>query len=356
MNFEELYALTQGILVPDDEDERQVKWCGDSRLLGLARQTSGAFELFLRGDPLLVRSPLVRRHLRHDTWRDTEEVVFTASRIVLPSEAHYQAVAAFIAEELFRNGLIDSVPRSFAASEPIIEMALRRTALPDETIIGLVGELRMLTILMSLAETPNGRATALEAWRGYQRNARDFVFANASVEVKTTRGSRSVHHINSISQVDPSRSPEGVAVDQLYLLSFGLDLVEPEEDPAGSFTLPSVVDEVLLKLGDSTTPELRNEIQEILLGQVRQYGEASIGYDHDSMSTWPAYSMPFRQRFGRVYDMNDDDVLVLRHAHLAPCEAVLEDSVQFEIDLPDQITGDINPETDLFAFARQITS
>lgn len=354
MKFEELYELTQGIVAPDDAEERRVEWCDESKLLGLARQPSGAFELFLRGDLLPVRSPLVRRHLRHDTWRDADGVDFPASRIAFPAEAHYQAVAAFIAEELFRNGLLDSVARSFAASEPIIEMALRRAALSDEAIIGLIGELRLLAILMSLTETPADRAAALEAWRGYQRDARDFVFANASVEVKATRGNRSVHQISSLGQVDPARSPDGDPTEQLYLVSFGLMAVEPEEDAAGSFTLPSVVDELLLKLGDSTEPDLRNETQEILIDRVRQYGGSSLGYDHDSMSTWPAYSIPFRQRFGRAYDMNDDAVLVLRRAQLAPCEAVREESVRFEVNLPDQVTGDINPETDLLTFARRI--
>jgi hypothetical protein len=354
MKFEQLYELTQTIAVPDDEEQRRVEWCDESKRLGLARQPSGAFELFLRGDPLPVRSPLVHRHLRHDTWCDSDGVTFPASRIAFPAESHYQAVAAFIAEELFRNGLLDSVARSFGASEPIIEMALRRAALSDEVIIGLIGELRLLVLLMSLAETPADRAAALEAWRGYERDARDFVFANASVEVKATRGNRSVHQISSLFQVDPARSPEDDPTEQLYLVSFGLMPVEPEDDAAGSFTLPSVVDELLLKLGDSTESDLRNEAQEILIDRVRQYGGSSLGYDHDSMSTWPAYSIPFRQRFGRAYDMNDDAVLVLRCAQVAPCEAVRMESVRFEVDLPDQVTGDINPTTDLLMFARRI--
>ena len=139
------------------------------------------------------------------------------------------------------------------------------------------------------------------------------------------------------------------------MVSFGLAPVEPGEDAAGSLTLPSIIDALLLKLGDSTTPGLRNEIQEILIERIRQYGGGSLGYDHDSMSNWPAYSVPFRQRFGRAYDMNDDAVLVLRRAQIAPCSAVREESVRFEVALPDQITGDINPETDLFTFVRRVT-
>jgi len=355
MKFETLYDIAQAIVTPDDAEERRIVWCDESKMLGLARQPSGAFELFLKGGPLSVRSPLVRRHLRHDTWRDAEKVDFPASRIAFPAEAHYQAVAAFIAEELFRNGLIDSVARAFAASEAIIEMALRRAALPDEAIIGLIGELRLLAILISVAETPADRAAAMEAWRGYQREARDFVFAAVSVEVKATRSGRSVHHISNLDQVDPLRSPDGNPTEQLYLVSFGLEQAEPEEDAAGSFTLPTVINELLLKLGDSTKPGLRNEIQEILIERVRQYGNSSLGYDHDSMSHWPAYSVPFRQRFGRAYDMNDDAVRVLRRAQLAPCSAVREESVRYEVELPDQITGDINPEADLFSFVRRVT-
>jgi hypothetical protein len=355
MKFEKLYEFTKEIHTAKYAGERHVKWCDDSKLLGYAKQSDGAFELFLRCDKLSAQFPLVRHHLKHDKWRNADDSGgdFSANRIQFPAEDHYQAVAAFIAEELFRNGLVSSVSKSFAASEPIIEMSLRRTALSDDHIIGLIGELRLLLMLLVYAETAISRAEMINSWQGYRNSARDFVFEDTSVEVKTTNGHRSCHHISSISQVDPMRV-DGDPTEQLYLVSLGLR--DPEENSEGSFTLPSVVNDLLDQLKESNSPGKRTESQEILLGRIREYGGSSNGYDHDTMSSLPAYSRAFCHRFERIYDMNDNEVLVLRRQHLDLCDAVQEETVQFEVDLPDQIMGDINPETSLHEFAQKILS
>ncbi len=254
MKFEDLYKLTLDLTSPKSADERCVRWCGNAKQLGVSRQPNEGFELFLRGDALSMRSALVRRHLRHDVWRESNGNEFAATRIAFPADPHFQAVAAFVAEELFRNGLTESVPKAFAASEPILEMALRRTGLSDETIIGLIGELHVLNMLLLLRETPAERAATFEAWRGYQQSAHDFVFANVVIEVKTTRGSRSVHHVHNIGQVDPARAPDGAPLQHIHVISLGLVPLEADESPAGSFTLPSVVNDLLLKFGRSTAP------------------------------------------------------------------------------------------------------
>ena len=353
MKFEELYIITQNIKVPDGPDERSVEWCDSSSCLGLAKQPNGAFELFIRGEPLSVSSPLVRRHLRHDTWRDAAGLEFHANRIAFPEEAHYQAVAAFIAEELFRNGLSSSIAKSFTVSEPIIEMALRRSALSEEVIVGLLGELRLLNVLLSQASSPTERGILIESWRGYRLETRDFVSGSCSVEVKTTRGRNSVHRVSGIRQVDPDRAASGEPEETLYLVSFGLRPLDEGEDLTSAICLPETVDELLRKLGPLTESLPRNEVQEILISRIREYGGSALGYDHDTMRTWPAYTVQYQQGFTRIYDMNDDNVRVLRLKQISPCDAVPPDSVNFEINLPDRVTGDINPELDIIGFARR---
>ena len=189
----------------------------------LPASRAGAFEVFVLGPKLRPRLPLVDRHLKHDTWQLSDGSYFEANRIVLPAEAHYVPTAAFLAEELLRNGIDSSPQPAFALSEPLIEMALRRTALDEDTVLGLLGELRFLELLLRGSDTTEQRANGLEAWEGYQRTSRDFVFNNGTeVEVKVTRGPHSSHQISSIAQVDPRRTAGGEPIEQLYLVSIGV--------------------------------------------------------------------------------------------------------------------------------------
>jgi hypothetical protein len=295
----------------------------------------------------------VRRHLKHDRWkgRDGE---FVASRLVLPAEDHFHPVAAFIAEELIRNGLRESLQRAFTISEPIIEMALRRAALSEEMVVGLIGELRFLNTLLGQAGSPAARGLVLETWGGYRRDARDFAAGDLAVEVKTTRGSRSDHRVSGVRQVDPLRNATDDPVEQLYLLSIGLTPASQDEDPSATVSLPASVDDALRFLGPSSNPDRRTEAQQMLLSRIAEYGNGPLGYDHDVMRSWPAYSITFRQGFIRVYDMNDEGVHVLRMRQLDSCDAVPSASVSFDISLPERIRGDINPELDIVAFARRV--
>jgi hypothetical protein len=87
------------------------------------------------------------------------------------------------------------------------------------------------------------------------------------------------------------------------------------------------------------------------------YGaEGGYGYDHDEMSDWSAYQSRWNLRCFRAYDMSDTAVKVLRRADLLNRTNVVLDSVTFQINLPEQVTGDINPQTDPFAFAEAFKS
>lgn len=177
MNFEELFAITNSTERSTTGGVRHVKWCGKNKILGIARQPDGGFEIFLRGEQLYPESSLVKRHLLYDVWEQKDDERFAASRIALPSDPHYQPVTAFIAEELFRCGLSDepSLPGAFRLSEPIIEMSLRRNSLPENVIVGLIGELFLLKTLLGRSTTELQKAKALESWRGYQMYSLIFV-------------------------------------------------------------------------------------------------------------------------------------------------------------------------------------
>jgi hypothetical protein len=353
MTFEELIGICRRLRMPPHADARFVEWVGQSRVVGFALQPDGAREIFLRGDALRPTSQLVRRHMQWDTWRG-DAGSFEATRVVLPQDEHYRPVAALIVEELFRHGAEEDIPQAFRAVEPILEMALRRLAASDEVILGLIGELRVLGLLLAEASTATGKAAVLESWGGHRRQSRDFVAGRVALEVKTTTRNASVHRISSISQVDPHRDESGQPDEALYLVSVGLTVPEDPGDPTATITLPRTVDDTLLILGPSTAPEARTELQALLLVRVQSYLEG--GYDHDVMRGWPAYQSRYSLAFMRIYDMGDPNVDVMRLADVRRCTAVNENSVAFEIHLPERITGDLNPRVDVLGFARSFVA
>lgn len=353
MSFEQLLRLSIELPVPATDAERDVKWCDDSHVLGLSRQPSGGIELFLSGPLLRCQSPLVRRHLRYEGWARAGEDVFHANRIVFPPEEYYIPATAFLAEELLRQGVSTSLANSFAATEPLIEMMLRRLGLSEDELLGLLGELRFLEVLLASATDMRERAIALDSWRGHERGVRDFYRGDYSVEVKTTVSERSRHHINNVAQVDPRPFDANLGPEQLFLLSIGLrPCIGPSND-ANSFSLPSQVDSILRKLAQPNVAGGQGELQVLFLEKVSSYGTSGgRGYVHDEMKHWGAYSTRWAHSFLRIYDLADPEINVLRREDIRRRSHVVFDSVSFEIDLPEHVSGDLNPQTDPFSLAR----
>ena len=353
-NYESLLLIAQHLPIPSGEDQRAVEWCDQDHVVALARHRDGGFEIFMRCPPLHPVSTFLQRHLEYDRWRAGDRSEFDANRLCLPAEPYYMPVATFLVEELLRNGASADPGHAFAASEPLIEMALRRAALEEETVLGLLGELRMLELLLRCARTPQQTATALESWRGYERASRDFSFgSNLALEIKVTRGPRSAHHISNISQVDTRRTAGSAPTEHLYLISIGL---RPPSTPdnAQGMSLATQVNAVLGLLGPSQLAGSRNELQELFLARAARYGAGlRRGYIHDEMSSWAAYRTSWEIRFERAYDMNVDAMKVLRVADVEPREFVPPESVTFIVELPDSVDGDSNPKTDLAAFSSE---
>jgi hypothetical protein len=352
-SFETVLEIVRGIAAPAQNEERSVRWIAGKQL-GVARDHTGAYELFLPGSELAPASLLVAHHLHFDEWQDSNETRFRANRLVLPNELHFVPVAAFLVEELLRNGLVaDGLLPAFARSEPLIEMALRRVALSEQVLVGLIGELRLLALLLDVAPSPEVRGRTIEAWRGYERATYDFVFPDVVVEVKTTVGGTSQHEIQGVRQVDAPRGTDGQPLLQLHLLSVGLRHAAGPDDPRAAISLPDLVDEILRVLSSG---EERNEIQVAFLSKLRRYGgENTRGYDHDSMAQWGVYRLLFVHHFFRIYDMNDPAVAVLRRSDVVD-RFVLPESVNFSVQLPERITGDVNPRTDIRGWAHELLS
>ena len=356
-SFEHLLQLAESLPTPNSEIEREVCWCELSNTIGFSRQVNGSIELFLCGDELRTASPLVKRHMRYDQWSRANGGLFRANRLVFPADEHYTAATAFLAEELLRRDAVTSLQNGFTLTEPLVEMMLRRTALSEEELLGLIGELRFLEVLLSVAPDESKKALALDAWRGHEQTSRDFVFSNAFVEVKATRGERSLHQISSLMQVDPRRSEVDQPLEQLHLLSLGFKPVLPSEYQVVSISLPDQVNVVIKQLGGPTAKENRNALQNLFLSKVESYGTvAGHGYVHDEMQNWAAYRSGWQHGFLRAYDMSDDAVQVLRRSDLRRRGHVVFESVRFTIDLPDRVTGELNPQNDLFALAKKLLS
>ena len=352
--FDGLFQIAARLAIPTADDDRELEWCDSARSVALAREASGRREVFISGGKMVARTALVRRHLRHDRWRNREGEEFEASRIVLPDEDHFVAVAALVVEQLLRHGVTEECQRAFTAVEPLIEMALRGRALQENTVLGLVGELVFLEWLLRSATSPTQKAACIAAWDGYEHASRDFAFTDgSSVEVKVTRGVHSRHHIQSLAQVDPRRDGTGQPIEDLWLLSFCL---EPDDREGGgdSVSLPDQVDAILGLLGPRE-PWLRTEVQALFVAFVAKYGASSgAGYVHDEMKEWAAYSTRWHLRSCRAYDMTDESIGVLRLADVERRAFVRPESVSFDVDLPSELGTPGNPVTDVQEFAARL--
>ncbi len=354
--FEEILQIINDLQPQQDNDLRSVEWCDPENSIAVAKQSDGKIEIFICCDRIQPRSQIIAGHLEHDPWMADGKPSFDANRLVLPPYPHFDQVAAFLITELLTNLQDLEMLDAFYQAEPVIEMALRRTALSEQEIIGLMGELRLLEIFLRTAQTTEQKATCLSSWNGFRRASRDFEFeaTKNSIEVKATRYNRSRHQVSNLKQVDPERNTSGVPIENLYLFSVRIQVVSPGQSSA-STTLPLQVDKVLKLLGPNIDPGNRNAVQELFLQNLALYGGTpGCSYLHDDVRNAPAYSIEMTIGFQRVYNMMDSRLSILRPNHVAEFEDIFPQSVTYELNLPNEIDGDVNPETDISAFAERI--
>ncbi|MGB3764515.1 MAG: PD-(D/E)XK motif protein, partial [Ornithinimicrobium sp.] len=316
--------------------------------VGLARTHERRVELFFRGPELNVKSRVIRQCVEHHTWHRTGGDPVEANRIMLPGVGHFDQVAAFISTELLRNGADADPATAFRRSEPIIELAIQRLRLSDEALLGLAGELVILEGLLDAAP-PSSVGEVLSSWCGWRESRRDFELGEVGVEVKTTTRAVSAHRVQGVHQVEPL---EGVE-DLLVLASIGAQWVPSGN--ASAFAIPALVDAIGAHVRDAVTDPEATTLIHTFLARLREYGDdGQLGYDHATMATHPVYARPFITRFCRGYDMTDPAIDVLRSDDVLRRQHVESGSVSFAVNLPDRVTGDVNPVVGAQAIAEHI--
>ncbi len=335
IHFEALRADLDQLSVPQGQ-VRHMRWLVPS--LAIGRTALGDFEVFIRGPEIHTVSSLVKRHLQHGEWRPEEGgAPFSATRIVLPSAHHFASIAALIAVELVRAGIESSrgAQKAFSDVEPIIEMAIRRGALSENVVTGLVGELSVLRQLLLLAVTrPGSTLRCLDFWQGWQEGARDFRIGSYSIEVKTTRSEGSIHQFSGLHQLEPKQLPSG-QIEQLNLMSFGLAASSVMGE-----TLPSIVNSIVTLLSTATDG---SDIALEFLRRVSLYGNQSgEGYMHQTMQEWTVYGTRYTHTFGpRLYRV-DDPAMRLLSRDLLSGTFVQTQGLSFTVHFPDQVSA-FNP-------------
>jgi hypothetical protein len=337
LDYEHLREQLENLAQPKREADRKTLWVVD-RLLGIATTTAGSIEVFLVGARLNAFSGLVRRHLEHDRWEIAEAgILIEANRIALPGEPHFISLAAVIGIELFRCGFTTSenLPRAFRQVEPLIELALRRTALAEEHILGLVGELLCLEVMLDSTTDASRYSSILDMWRGHT-SARDFVINKSGIEVKTTQLLNSSHKFSGLHQIEPPAESLN-SESTVYLLSVGLTASEIEGQ-----SLSEIVDRVLRRFNLDTVskPSSWTPLQRRFVGEVAAYGSAnSVGYNHESMAGERIYNARWKPTFTpRLYDLSDPDMRILRR-HDLEATHVSPDDLQFRLDLDASISA-----------------
>ncbi|RVT50354.1 PD-(D/E)XK motif protein [Rubrivivax albus] len=338
IQYESLRSELEALSVPRSQ-ARHLRWLAAP--LAVARTASGDFEVFIRGPELRAASPLVRRQLQHGSWRPEEGgAAFSASRVALPSAPHFASIAALIAIELIRAGVAGprGVQAAFSDVEPIIEMAMRRGALADSAIIGLIGELTVLRqLILPRAQQPESLMRCLEFWQGWQDGGRDFRIGVHAIEVKATQAESSIHEYSGLHQLEPQVLPSG-QLEQLHLLSIGL----APSTSAGE-SLPAMVESIASTLRLATGSE---ELATEFVRRVALYGQRSgVGYLHDSMADWSVYATRYAHTFvPRLYRLDDPGMLLLTRAMLAQTFVQPHD-LAFTMHVPESVSA-FNPAQD----------
>ena len=335
LQFETLRAALEALTVPQGQ-ARNLCWLATP--LAVGRTTAGDYEVFIRGPELKAGSSLVRRYIQHGDWRPEQGgEPFPACRLVLPLAPHFASIAALIAIELLRAGIAGprGVQHAFTEVEPIIEMAIRRGALSEAVIIGLIGELTVLRqLILTRSDRPAMMMRYLDFWQGWQEGGRDFRIGDHAIEVKATQASTSLHEFNGLQQLEPKLLPFG-SMERLHLISIGLGASTVIGE-----TLPSLVNSIAILL---STAAAGGEVADEFMRRVSLYGNLSgSGYVHMTMQDWSVYGTRYVHTFPpRLYRVDDPAMRLLSREKLAET-FVQANGLSFTMHIPEQLSA-FNP-------------
>jgi Putative PD-(D/E)XK family member, (DUF4420) len=349
-SYEQQLELVQQLRRPASNDDRHITWISGGNVIGLARTPTGRLEIFLSGAPLVARFRRVRGALEYQTWFRAGGEELLANRILLPAAGHFEQVAAFLSTELVRNGARTDLPRAFAETEPLIEMAIEDLLLADEAFVGLCGEMLLLGALLVLAS--DGRVGAIiETWKGHRETARDFQLGQVGVEVKTTTRKTSSHLFRGVHQLESGHGVDEADETSYILASIGLEWTEAG-DEANTTSLPELVDRCVARLSGALGPPAATPVAQ-LLTDILAYGPpTTLGYDHTTMQESARFTHRFRVTFVRGYDMADEAIRLLTTDDLRARPFIETESLRMRVNLPDNVRGDVNPVAGLNACAQ----
>lgn len=335
VSFETLRESLEALRVPDGQT-RNLLWLATP--LAVGRTSLGDYEIFIRAPALRASSALVRRHVQHADWRPEQGgEPFSASRIVLPSAPHFASIAALIAIELMRSGVTepDGIQPAFTDVEPIIEIAIRRGALSEAVIIGLIGELTVLRqLILARSYRPEAMMRCLDYWQGWQEGGRDFRIGEYVIEVKATQVGTSIHEFSGLNQVEAKQLPSGLT-EKLRLISIGL-----AASTVMGESLPSIVTSIVTLLSAASKG---TELADEFVRRVSLYGTLSgNGYVHQSMQEWSVYGIRYAHTFlPRLYRI-DDPAMLLLSRDLLNRTFVQAEGLSYTMHIPEKVSA-FNP-------------
>lgn len=329
--------------IEGDEKARRTMWIVP-RVLGVARSEK-SIDIFLVGPPLHAKSSLVRRHLDYAKWNVAEESTSVeANRLIYPGKAHYAPVVAMVAVELANAGLHAGVDiqKAFSSVETLIELSLRRAALTEEHLLGLLGELVCLeSMLSTVGKQTHLFVSVLEMWTGWRGATRDFRIGTTSIEVKATSTASSSHRFSGLHQIERN-SDEG----RLLLFSVGF-----HSNTSDGLSIANTVSRIVKLLQQCGVKGLESRFLEAVKSYGAEYG---LGYDHTAMAEHHIYATRFAMAFTpRLYDLDDDSMRLLRRKDVTGT-FVRADDLAFSLELP-QLIAPGNPAANWAHAIAQIT-
>lgn len=342
--YEQLKAFVGDLAPAPAEDVRDVGFADSDRSVALSRDHEGRVELVLSGGPLKASRPIVDLAMDYNpNWKSSNEGSFPANRIVFPSAMFFDSAAAMICVELIEAGFASDPANAFAEVEPLIERFMAGgDVIGDHQLLGLYGELTFLDALTAHAGPTEGDRL-VDSWFGWRPSSRDFQLGHRGVEVKTTTGSTSKHHIQGFHQIEVGHPVTDVAETSLHLLSIGL-LAVPEGHDAGE-SLPSLVEKIRKRLSAEA-------LRDAFLDRVQEYGgDAGAGYNHSRDHDKARFQTRFVLTFERLYDLTDDALHILKRPDVSQFTHVEADSIEFNIEFPFPFRGAVNPVVGLDAIA-----
>lgn len=341
--YEEIREIVSGLKKPI-KGERLVQWVGERKVLGVAKDAKGQFQVFIVGPELEAEFKSVSDNLKFETsWIDHNTgKEFSGNLLSLPAAPHLQKAVAFICTELLSAGLDDQPQLAFTESEPLIDVWIQQLGITDESLTGLIGELLLFNFLAEAL--PHERlALLVDNWFGHMHSNRDFQLDEVGIEVKTTRGQSSSHHFSGVAQLEPGHGVDNQPETVLFVASIG---IKKSEASGNSWTLPLVVERLLKIL--NRVPDEGTELQEKMLTKIKRYGgESRLGYDHPKMKDLERFNQHFTISFTRFYDMSDDRIEVIRSPLLNDLSAVDPSTLSYVAKFPTRVDGDLNPRAEL---------